>query len=94
MEQEEKRTNRTNRTFSLEDLLYQLVPVNTESFELTPEEAEAALRDAQCRKGDRIKYKLDKERRLLWETELLRPWTPTEMMAFVEWKATQRGLTW
>ncbi|QJB39741.1 hypothetical protein HF324_18505 [Chitinophaga oryzae] len=86
---EEKRTNRTS---SLEDLLYQRVPANTESFELTPEEREAAIRDAQRRKEDRIKYEQDKERRRLWETELLRPWTPTEMMMFVEWKAAQRGL--
>jgi DNA replication protein DnaC len=73
-------------------LLSLQVRVNTASYELTEEEKEMVLRQAQEEKERRIRYEEDKLIRAKWEAHMRRPWTGAEMAEFVIWKAQERGI--
>jgi DNA replication protein DnaC len=83
---------RTYKISSLAELLSPLVPANTGNYELTDEEKEAALREAQQKKEAAMRYDEEMERRRIWEREFRRPWSAQEMQAYIEWKAAQKGI--
>jgi DNA replication protein DnaC len=87
-----EQVERTNKLCSLEELLYPQAPASSQSYELTEEEKEAALREAQWKKEKRLKHDEDLAMRKRWETTLTRPWSASEMATYVTWKANQRGI--
>lgn len=74
------------------ELLSHQVRVNTASYELTDEEKEMVLRQAQIEKESRVKYEEDQAIRLKWEAYLKKKWSASEMAEFVLWKAQERGI--
>lgn len=63
-----------------------------ESYKLTQDEAEQAIREAQIKKEAAVKYDEEIARRRKWEAELQRPWSPEDLLTFINWKAKRNGI--